>query len=328
MRRLLLIPTLAILCSAGLQAQTAPAPATKRLDTFFMANGEKVTGIALGVDAQNFRLQKPLPPPPNALPGAAPMFATVTLPRKDVLHIEFAPDEVRDKRLREATPAQLAEVAQMWARFEPWLAIPKSPAGKIGLAYGDVLLATKDAGNARKALELFQKIEADSWDEEALVHAKRGRLRGMIATGKATEAIEEAKALAKTSEDPAVLIEANYIMAEASNAAFRKLIDDNPRWQQDLLITPERNRLYAETLNLYLYPYLFFGSEIEPAARGLAGALGIYQFTGETKLARSTAEDLVTLYPGTTYAADAQKLLDSLPKEATASKTTETKNEK
>jgi len=312
-----------LLLAGGLHAQTP-----RKLDTFFMANGDKATGYAIGVDAQSFKLQKPLPLPPNALPGAAPMFATVTVPRKDVLHIEFAPDEARDKKLKEAKPAQLAEVAAIWARYEPWLAIPKSPAGRVGLAYGDVLLMTKDPADARKALEIFQRVEADSWDEEALVHAKRGRLRGMIATGRATEAIDEARALAKTAEDPAVLIEANYIMAEAANAAFRKLIEDNPRWQQDLLVVPERNRLYAETLNLYLYPYLFFGSEIEPSARGLAGALGIYQFTGETKLARSTAEDLVTLYPGTTYAADAQKLLDSLPKEATASKTTETKNEK
>lgn len=300
--------------------------AAMRSDIIFMANGEKVAGKVIGLDAQSYKVQKALAASTGAPAGAAPMMATVMLPRKDVVRIEFAADDAREKKLAAAEVAQLAEVEAMWRAAEPWLTIPKNPAGRVGLVYGDLLLKTKDAANARKALDIFKKVEAESWNDEDLVGAKRGRLRGMIATGQASAAIEEAKALAKDAEDPLVLIEANYIMAEASNEAFRKLIADNPRWQQDLLITPERNRLYAETLNLYLYPYLFFGSEVEPAARGLAGAIAIYQFTGEEKLAESTAQDLVTIYPGTTYAAEAQKYLDSLPKKDDESpKSTETK---
>lgn len=313
---------LALAAACGL-AQTAAAPV--RLDTIFTANNEKIQGKVIGLDAQNYKIQKPLPPAPNAPAGAPPMFATVTIPRTNVVRIEFAPDEARDRKLKEATPAQILQVEALWKQYEPWLAVPKSPAGSVGIAYGNVLLQAKNAAHAQKALEIFQKVEKESWNDEDLVQAKRGRLRGMIATGQAQEAIQEANELAKTSEDPAVLIEARYIMAEASNAAFRKLVEDNPRWEQDLLIVPQRNRLYAETLNLYLFPYLFYGSEVEPAARGLAGALGVYQFTGETKLAASTAQDLVELYPGTAHAAEARRFLDAQPKEST---TQTTKNEK
>ncbi len=285
------------------------------LDTLFMASGEKSVGKLAGFDAQIYRLQKSLSPLPGAPAGAAPIFATVTIPRVNVVHIEFGPDEDRDKKLKEATPAQLTEIEALWKQFEPWLPIAKSPAGDIGVVYGDLLLRSGDPANAQKALALFARIEKESWDETDTVLAKQGRLRAMVATGSAKEAVVEATALAKISEDPTVLIEANYILAEAADKDLRKLLEENPRWEEDIYVIPERHRLYNEALDLYLNPYLFFGSEIEPAARGLWGAAGIYQFTGETAHAAEVSRDLVTIYPGTTYAALAQKFLDGLPPE-------------
>lgn len=295
---------------AGAHALNAPG-----LDTLFMASGEKSVGKLAGFDAQIFRMQKPLPAPPGAPAGAPPVFATVTIPRANVVHIEFGVDEARTKLLKEATPAQLAQIEMLWKQFEPWLPIAKSPAGTIGLVYGDVLLRSGDAPNAQKALALLSKIEKETWNRDDIVLAKQGRLRAMVATGNAKDAIEEALALAKISEDPAVLIEAKYILAEAADKALRKLVEENPRWEEDILVIPERHRLYNEALDFYLFPSLFFGSESEPAARGLWGAVGVYQFTGETTHAAEISRDLVTLYPGTKYAALAQKFLDGLPAE-------------
>ncbi|MFZ4682859.1 MAG: hypothetical protein ACOYMS_10170 [Terrimicrobiaceae bacterium] len=289
-------------------AQTAPG-----LDTLFMASGEKSVGKLAGFDAQTFRMQKPLPAPPGAPAGAPPMFATVTVPRANVVHIEFGADEARSKLFKDATPAQLPQIEAVWKQFEPWLPIAKSPAGNIGLVYGDMLLRSGDAANAQKALDLFTKIEKETWNQDDIVLAKQGRLRAMVATGNAKDAIDEALALAKISEDPAVLIEAKYILAEAADKGLRKLLDENPRWEEDILVIPERHRLYNEALDLYLFPSLFFGSESEPAARGLWGAVGVYQFTDATQDAVECARDLAALYPGTRYAKQAQDFLNSLP---------------
>jgi len=285
----------------ALRAQTTPV-----YDTLFLTNGEHRIGRVTGIDATSLRLSVPLDPANPAV------MASTTVPRNTVDHIEFAPNEARDKQLQSPTGASAPALAQLWAQWQSFLTLPKSPAGEIGIAYGNILV--KDPATAGKALDLFSLIEKDTWDDDLKMLARQGRLRALIATGQAAKAIDEARELAKVSEDPAVLIEAKYIMAVAADSSFRQLVEENPRWQQDLNILPERNRLYAEALNLYLYPYLFFGSEVEPAARGLTGALGIYQFTGEEKLARETAQDIVTIYPGTKYAADAQKYLDSLPK--------------
>lgn len=299
-----------VLGSLGLTGLAQAQTAAPGFDTIFLNTGETRVGQIKGVDDKNFSVSVPLDPKnPAAL-------ATVAIARPNVVRIEFAPNAAREKLIKGATPAQIAELARLWAQWQPYTGVQRSPAGQVAVAYADLLLKTGDPAQVLKALELYKLVEATSWNDDDKALAKQGRLRAMIASGNAAQAVNEAREIAKVSEDPAVLIEANYIMAEAAGAAFRKLVEDNPRWQIDLNVLPERNRLYAEALNLYLFPYLFFGSDIEPAARGLAGAVGIYQFTGETKLAEETAKDLVTIYPGTKYAGEAQKFLDGLPKEA------------
>ncbi|CAN5431659.1 hypothetical protein BH09VER1_BH09VER1_30660 [soil metagenome] len=311
MKRLL---SILLLAAVSLHAQTV-APA--QLDTIFLNSGEKRLGRIVGIDALNLKVTVLLDP---RNPAAT---ASVSVPRKDIDHIEFAPNEALDKKLHDATPAQLNDIARLWQLWQPYLAVPKSPAADVGLVYGDLLLRSDKPELASQALDLFKLIETSSWNDDAKPQAGRGRLRAMIATGQPGKAIDEARKLAKVSEDPAVLVEAKFILAEASNSAYRKLVEDNPRWQLDRNILPERNRLYNESLELYLFPYLFYGSEIEPASRGLWGAIDLYDFTGEKKLARETALDLVTLYPGTKYAAQAQQFLDKNPEEAKPS--TETK---
>jgi len=291
----------------------SPGQIPQSLDTVFMAGGEKNVGKLAGLDAQTIRLQKNLPPPPGSPAGAPAVFASVRIPRTHIIRIEFAPDEAQDKTLKDAAPDQRAQIEALWKQFEPWLSVAKSPAGNIGLVYGDLLLRTGDADNAQKALILFTKIEKETWNPDDIALAKPGRLRAMVATGNARDAMQEALALAKISADPEVLIEAKFILAEVADKGLRKLVENNPRWEEDILIMPERHRLYNEALDLYLFPSLFFGSEAEPAARGLWGAVGIYQFANAMPDAVACARDLTAFYPGTRFAKQAQDFLNTLP---------------
>ena len=61
--------------------------------------------------------------------------------------------------LKNATAANASEIEALWREAQPWLAIPKSSAGGIGLAYGDLLLRNGDLASARKAFDLFKTIE-------------------------------------------------------------------------------------------------------------------------------------------------------------------------
>lgn len=283
------------------------------LDTLFMVRGEKMVGRLIGLDPSIYRMEKPLPPPPNTPPGTPWIFATVTIPRDGVDYIVFAPDLQRDEELKIATKEDLAKVAGLWEQAEPWLGVARSSAARIGLVYGDLLLRTGKVGQARKALVIFQKIEAEAWSPNDDIRAQQGRLRAMVATGRAGEAVKEAMELAKISEDPSVLIEAKFVLAAAAERQLRQLVEDNPRWTEDVFVIPERNRLYNEALDLYLYPSLFAGAESVAAARGLWGAVGIYQFTGELPAAVELSRDLITIHPETNYSGLARKYLEGLP---------------
>jgi hypothetical protein len=215
-------------------------------DVLFLKNGEKRPGRVMGLEALKFRLEVPLPASPGSAPSASPVFASVSVPRADVDYIEFAPDPALEALLKSATPAQIAEIEARWSKAEPWLSIPRSSAARIAISLGGLLLQTGDTAQASRALELFKKVEAGAWSPVDTDSAKQGRLRAMVAMGNAKDAVAEAAELVNASEDPTVLIEAKYILASATDASLRQLLKDNPRWEEDLNVIPERHRLYNE----------------------------------------------------------------------------------
>jgi hypothetical protein len=276
----------------------------------FLRNGEQRPGRITAADNNVFRLEVPLP----SRPGMPPAFASVSVPKSQVSSIEFARDPALEATLNSAAPGRLPEIAALWSAQIVWLDVPKSPAARVGCLYGDLLLRSGDAGCAEKALQVFELIESKAWSDGDRMTAKQGRLRAMVASGQARDAVSEAQQLAASTEDPTVLIEAKFLLAETSATSLKKLVEDNPRWQEDPNVIPERNRLYHEALDLYLYPSLFEGSSIMPAARGLWGAIGVYQLAGEPNNALECARDITIIYPRTEYASRANEFLASLPK--------------
>ena len=288
----------------------ATALAATAQDVLLLKNGDRRAGEIISADATTVRLRVSLGGP--ALPGAGAAMATVGIPRADIDAIEFKADPTREERLRSATPDRIPEVEADWKRLQPWLDFPRSQAGAIGCKLGELMLLTKDPAKSASALELFTLIEKQSWSDQDKARAKQGRLRAMVATGRATEAIDQAKQLAAESEDPEILIEANYIMAQSADKDLKTFLEENPRWEQDSTVIDRRHELYNRVLELYLYPALFYGSDNERAARGLWGAVGVYRASNQLPLAIETSRDIDILYPATTEAKLAQDFLATL----------------
>ena len=300
---------LALLVATHLRAQDPQSGQ----DTIFLRQGEAIAGRVTGFDGRGIRLQRFLPPLQGAPANAAPVFASVTVPVSHVDRVEFSSDEVPDQKLRSATAVNISEIKALWDEALVWLSIPKSRAAEIGLCYGYLLLNFGDLASGRHALEIFKIIESSSWSESAKIRARQGRLRAMIATNRTQEAIAEAEEIARTAADPAILIEAKSILAQAAHRAFNQFVADNPRWKEDPFAIPERNRLYDEVLQLHLYPALFFGSEIQAASRGLWNVVEICQSAGDLKQALEASRDLLFIYPETNYAKQAAAFIDNLP---------------
>ena len=281
-------------------------------DVLEMKTGSRRAGKIISFDEKFIRLELDLTAQGSS---SARSVASIALPRGDVLSIDFASNSQRDAAIRSAAAQDIDALDGYWIEFKPWLEMPRSPSGSIACALGNALLATKERKNADRALELFTLVEEKAWQDSDRVRAREGRLRAMTATGKAAKAIEEAKALAAETEDPEILIEANYLLAQAAEKELKDFLKENPRWDIDTSVIDQRHRLYNRVLELYLYPSLFFGTNNEKAARGLWGAIGIYRTSGEERLAIETSRDIHTFYPKTQEAEQARAYLASLKPE-------------
>ena len=281
-------------------------------DVLEMKTGSRRAGKIISFDEKFIRLELDLTAQGSS---SARSVASIALPRGDVLSIDFASNSQRDAAIRSAAAQDIDALDGYWIEFKPWLEMPRSPSGSIACALGNALLATKERKNADRALELFTLVEEKAWQDSDKARAREGRLRAMTATGKAAKAIEEAKALAAETEDPEILIEANYLLAQAAEKELKDFLKENPRWDIDTSVIDQRHRLYNRVLELYLYPSLFFGTNNEKAARGLWGAIGIYRTSGEERLAIETSRDIHTFYPKTQEAEQARDYLASLKPE-------------
>lgn len=284
-------------------------------DVLEMKTGNRRAGKIVSFDERFIRLELDIPSEGGAAPQSV---ASIALPRGDVLSIDFAPDSQRDSMVRAAGAQDIPALEGYWKIFKPWLEMSRSPSGSIACALGNALLATKERKNADRALELFTLVEEKAWQASDKARAREGRLRAMTATGRAAKAIEEAKALAEETEDPEILIEANYLLAQAAEKELGEFLKENPRWDIDTNVIDQRHRLHNRVLELYLYPSLFFGTNNEKAARGLWGAIGIYRTSGEELLAIETSRDILVFYPKTPEAERARTYLASLKPEQLA----------
>jgi hypothetical protein len=280
-------------------------------DVIHRTNGARQSAKVVGIDERSLKVEVVL------VPGQPP--GVITMSRAEVTRVDFAEREEEQRLLKAGIAADPAEVAQMWRAKAALLGFPNSNAGAFALLHAQQLLKTP--ATAQIAFDLYARIEKEDWNETRRAQAGRGRLTAMIATGRAAEAVEQAKQLATSAEDPATLIEAKFVLGQASAKALRELLAENPRWEEDDKVRPERHRLYHEALDLLLYPYLFFGAEQEPAARGLWAATELYQLVAEPERAEELARDITILYAQTPYAADAKKLLSTLTPTPTATPT-------
>lgn len=235
---------------------------------------------------------------------------TVATERIDYFVFGFKPGEeaVYQNRKRESS-----EVLEKW--WNTWfahLSRPRARTAAFGSAFAHALLREDPEINAKRALSVFDRIIGRAWSEDDVAEAKQGRLRALMAMGDLETATHEAHLLAGETEDPGLLIEVKYLLARADFETLKALVEENPKWEEDDEVRPERNRLYHIVVDQLLWPHLFHAIRENEAARGLFGVAGVYRFAGEEELARAACEDLIQLYPETDFTPGAVALAEQI----------------
>lgn len=262
-------------------------------------------------------LARPLISMELQLPGVVGS-AKRDIPAAEVEFIDFAPLPGEAEALAApGDPKQQDMLLKLWQEKSVRLPWPANNAGDIGLALADQLLATAEPEPVERAFRIYSLVEKDDWDQARRNRAQTGRLRCLIQLKRVEDAIAEARSVARDSEDPALLIEAQFVIAQADFEKLRRFQTEHPRWEQDDELTAERTQLYHQVLDQFLHTPLFHGSSEDRAAQALWQVIEVHQFAGEPLLALEHARDLLRLYPKTPEAARAQPLVDAAPKKPT-----------
>jgi hypothetical protein len=247
------------------------------------------------------------------LPGAAGVgSAKRTLAATQVERVEFGFRPGEEALFAKRGSATAAELKPWWDLWFPHLHRPSSRSGAWGLAYARAMMREGGAIGAEKSMSFLNLLIAKAWSPEVRTAAKQGRLEALMAMGDLATATAEARLLARETEDPALLIEVEHLLAQADFRTLRELEDEHPRWVEDDEVRPRRHELYHRALDQFLKPHLFHATREEAAARGLFSAAGLLLFGGEGEEAKARWEDLLKLYPESTFAAQAKERLAAL----------------
>ena len=241
--------------------------------------------------------------------GQAPQSRDV--PWAEILHIDFTLDDdfhqlLATNNLQRDSIKMLAR----WQRDQGLLGRPKHPIGDLGLAFARQAITHPDELLKRKALDLCSEIQFNDWSTTRRDHARWLRIRLLDSLKQHADAATEADFFCKDDQaDPLLLMNAHLYLAENKHQALRELERENPLWEEDDLVRPERESLFHESLDHYLRPSLFFGTLEDTATRGLWGAVQLLTMDQDIPAAGDRARDIIQLYPSSKLAPAASAYL-------------------
>lgn len=245
----------------------------------------------------------------------APTLPTVQLrlPIANIAALKFEKNSAADELLRLAATCDSSTLQELWERFKPLLKNADSPSAAIGLRYGLLLLNPQTNNSREDALTLFSLLAIDSPNSSERDAALQGTLRALLCLGKTQTAQNQAIEILKKTPSAPLASEANLTLATLADSAFRKFLEQHPRWQEDIFSQPEYHTLHHAVLDFYLTAALLPEAPPELAQRALLGAMGVHRLCKDAQPAAEIARDIALFFPGTHASQSATAFLQSLP---------------
>lgn len=300
-RPLSLLATAWAILTPVLSAQPAAGP--ERADVITLFTGARVACRILETTPTQLRIE-------YAPPGGVGLLVR-EVPWADVRSVDFAMDEEFRNLVEGKNPSpQMTRLQTRWAEVQPLLARPHHPAGSLGLSYAKACLAAGQPPLLSRALEVCDAVAATDWNAGRRAWALVVRAEVLLARKEAAQAVNDLDRLLKEKNlEPAVATHAWLLLGQTHIASLKALEEEHPRWQDDDVVLPERQRLFHEAVENFLRPSLFAGGLEGPAASGLWQAVAVLAHDRDIPAAADAARDLVQLYPSSPQAVEAQAWL-------------------
>ncbi len=276
-------------------------------DVIVLQNGQKVEGRIKSFGADRIVMELAVGGGTAEVPYQRQLLDKLTLGR--------SPEETRLLETNETK--DLPALKAFWERRVPFLGVPESDSGEVGLKLVRLLLAEGSADSAKEALDLIARIESGDWSSARRAAAPGLRVSALLKAGQTDKAEAELARLETVSGADEMAIASAQIQQRLVRAqkAWDDLIaleEEFPRWDLIPAKRNERAHLINDALDHALYPAVFHASFRKLSADGLFLAAQIYSRAGEPDRAAVLLEEIIREFPEPELVPKAQDLLKKL----------------
>ncbi len=279
-------------------------------DMLVLKDGQKVSGTILKTDGKTVTMQ--------LVVGAGQ--AEIPYPLSNIATLRFVNSAEVEALLNTGDTEKLPELQQLWEKRLPYLKLPDSDSGDIGLRFIRLLLSKQTKKAAGEALVIAKEVEEGDWSEARRGEATRLRLSALAATGKVEEAMAEAEKIQNISGMDETALASARVQTRLVQAdlALRKLValeKDWPKWEQMPEKSRERRLLLNTSLDGFVFPAVFHPELRRFSAEGLWKASELYVQLGLPGDALLLADEIITWFPEPEFKGRALELKKKLEKE-------------
>lgn len=296
MRRVLPILTAVV----ALPVAFAAEPASQ--DVITSTAGQTMSGTLIGRTDGGVQIR-------SQSPTGAVVTQVVSI--DNIERIDFANADKLQEEIAKTTKADSGRMLQRWRQDEKFIDLPQSPAGAVGVRTAQLLLEAGGAENVRTAAEILETISSKAWNVVDKDRAKALTIESLRSSGKTAEAEKAAREYLSGDASAEGKAEVSYYLALVLADQYRTFIEDNPRWEHDPYMRPQRQRLYNEVLDHFLASYLQYGAPPEITPKSLLSSVTFLDKYGENSEAVALAQDLTTVFGTSPEAAEAKKFLET-----------------
>ena len=274
-------------------------PACVDADTLRLKSGETVAGTVQGFDGDKVTVALRLDSGNATAPYPLALIDSVTL--------EPTPAEEALLNGTASIPDPSAWRA-FWERRAPFLRLPGSDSGRVGLGWAQLLLESDPA----QAGTVAAAIAAGDWNQARREQAKALGAAALLAQGKETDAATAAQALLANVTDPTARVDARFILGKIAAAQWNAFAAAHPQWRTAPAQTAAQNALADRALDALAAAPVFLPGDAARAGRGLLAAAQAAAAMDRSREAATLLDDLLESFPTAPQITEAKALRQRL----------------
>lgn len=277
-------------------------PILVRADTLRLKSGETVAGTLQGFDGDKVVVALQLDSGNATVPYPLALIETATLDRTPAeAALLNGPPQIADR----------AAWQTFWNRRAPFLRLPGSDSGAIGLAWAQLLLESDPVQTGTVAAAVAA-VPSGDWNGARREQARALGAAALLAQGKESDAATAAQALLANVTDPTARVDARFVLGQIAVAQWNAFAATHPQWQTLPAQAAAQNTVAERALDALASSPVFLPDDDARAGRGLLAAANAAAAMDRNREAAALLDDLLEAFPTAPQTTEAKALRQRL----------------